>query len=83
MDLSNSVILPREDFYELQATANQPQSLGERLAGTAQTTVVFTVLVGAVTAGSFGVAKAVDWLEQRRFKRAGDMLVQKHNLNQK
>lgn len=70
-NLSNSVILPREDFLELQAAAYNPNdtTLATRVASTTQTTIVFAVLAGAVTAGSFGVAKAMDWYEERSLKR--------------
>lgn len=69
--LSESVIMPREDFLELSAAAYDPNSttFQTRLASTAQTTIVFAVMAGAVTAGTYGWAKAVDWLEMRRAAR--------------
>jgi len=71
MDLSNHVIVPREDFIELQEVAyNQPTpSLGERAASTAQTTLVFAGIAAALTAGSYGWAKAMDWREERQLRR--------------
>lgn len=71
MDLSNSVIMPRDDFDELTnaAYSNQHVPFKDRAASTAQTTFVFAALAGAVTAGAWGCTKAVDWLEERRLKR--------------
>lgn len=71
MDLSQSVIMPREDFVELQEAAwsSLPQSFGDRAASMMQTTVVCTVLAGAVVASSWGVAKAMDWYDERSWKR--------------
>lgn len=70
MDLSNSVIIPREDFFELQAEALTPLSAGQRIAGTIQTTVIFGAMSAASVAGVWGWVKATDWLEERRFQRA-------------
>lgn len=71
MDLSNSVIMPRDDFDELVSSAytNQHVPFKDRAASTAQTTFVLTVMAGAVTAGAWGCTKAVDWLEERRLRR--------------
>jgi len=71
-DLSNSVIIPREDFLELQASAYNPNdtTLKTRAATTVQTTLVFAGMAGAMTAGTWGWAKAMDWLEMRRLARA-------------
>lgn len=71
MDFNNSVIMPREDFLEMQAVAwNQPTPSGkERVAQTAQTTLIFAAMSGAVVAGSYGWAKAMDWLDEKRFQR--------------
>lgn len=70
MDLSNSVILPREDFYELQTSALAPMSTGQRIAGTIQTTVIFGAMTGVAVATVWSWAKATDWLEERQFQRA-------------
>lgn len=69
--LNESVIMPREDFLELSEAAwNQPTpTLGERAATTVQTTLVFAGMAAAVTAGTYGWAKAIDWLEMRRAAR--------------
>lgn len=68
MDLSNSVILPREDFVELQTAAwdnIHPTTNSERLGSIAQTTAVFVVIALAVTAGSWGYAQAKVWSEKK------------------
>jgi hypothetical protein len=71
MDLSNSVILPREDFFELQAAASEPspQSFGQKM-GSSVATSTFVVVTGATFVGaSWGWAKAMDWLDGRRNER--------------
>lgn len=71
-NLSDSVIMPREDFIELYTVAfdnHHVPSIGERVANTTQTTAVFAVMAGAVTAGTYGWSKCVDWLETRRHNR--------------
>lgn len=70
-NLENSVILPREDFLELQQVAwdQNPPSTKERIASTAQTTAVCFVMAGAFGAGTWAWAKAVDWRDERKFKR--------------
>ena len=76
MDFSNSVILPREDFVELQTAAwdQTPPTASERAASILHTTILVGSIAGAVTAGTWGWAKAVDWLEERRIKRMRDTL---------
>jgi hypothetical protein len=71
MDLSNSVIMPREDFLELQAVSSSqtPTTTSDRLATTAQTFAFFAILAGSVTAGSWGWAKAMDWYDSKKFDR--------------
>ncbi len=66
------VVLPADDFREMQSAAfSQPSpSGGERIASSAQTFFLFATIAGAVTAGSYGWASAIDWLEERRQKRA-------------
>jgi hypothetical protein len=72
MDLSNSVILPRDDFAELQEAAwNQPAAtLKERAGGTAQMLIICAGIAGAITAASWGWAKAMDWREEKELQRA-------------
>lgn len=64
-------IVPREDFLELQQVAyDQPTpTAGERFGSVMQTTAVFAGLAGAITACSWGIAKATDWYEERRSQR--------------
>lgn len=72
MDLSTSVIMPREDFVELSRVAfdnHHVPSVGERAASVAQTTLVFGGLAAVVIGSSYGIAKATDWLEERRLQR--------------
>jgi hypothetical protein len=72
MDFSNSVILPREDFVELQEAAwsQTPTSAGDRAANTAQTAVVLLLCSGAVTLGAWGWYKAMNWYDEQDLKRA-------------
>lgn len=66
----NHVVLPREDFNELSATAhNNTMTPADRAASTIQTFIVFGGLVAGVAGSAFGVAKATDWLEKRRHAR--------------
>jgi hypothetical protein len=70
MEISeNHVVLPREDFHELNTAAHDDPSVGTRVASTTQTFFVFGALAAGVTGAAFGVAKATDWLEERRTKR--------------
>jgi hypothetical protein len=72
MDLSESVIMPREDFIELSTVAfdnHHVPSVSERVGSTLQTTIVFGALAAAVTAGTWGYVKAHDWLEEKNFRR--------------
>lgn len=71
MDISKSVILPREDFLELQANSfnRPPMSFNQRAASALQTAVYLTVLSVSITAMSYGWAKAMDWLDQKKFDR--------------
>ena len=69
-ELKDSVILPREDFLELEAAAfDQHFSGKERVAQTAQPFAVFVGLAAAVTAGAAAVAKVRDWYETRAMNR--------------
>ena len=71
MDLSNHVILPRDEYVELQTAAwdQTPTTVKDRISGTVQTTLIFAGFAAAVTGASYGWAKAVDWLETRRLER--------------
>ena len=71
-DFSNSVIMPREDFVELETAAfdnSHVPSASERVGQTLQAGGVFAFMAGAVIAGTWGWAAGVDWLERRRQKR--------------
>ena len=72
MELSpDHVVLPREDFLELQEAAmTAPTMTGsERLGSLLQTTGVLTGVALAFTASAWGWVKAKDWLEERHFQR--------------
>lgn len=71
MELNNEnyVVLPREDFHELNTAAHDDPTVAERVASTTQTFFVFGALAAGVSGAAFGIAKATDWLENRRFKR--------------
>lgn len=71
MDFSNSVIMPREDFVELQTAAwdQTPPTAKERVAQTIQTTAICMGIAAAATAGSWGWVKAMDWYDERQLKR--------------
>ena len=72
MELSpDHVVLPREDFLELQEAAmiSGPTSGSERLGSVLQTTAVFAGGSLAFTAAVWGWVKAQDWLEERKFQR--------------
>lgn len=71
-DLSQSVIIPREDLIELQTAAfdnSHVPTVGERVGNTTQALVTFAGIAAAITGATWGWAKANDWLENRRHKR--------------
>ena len=72
MNLENSVIIPRDDFVELQEAAwtAPPATIGERVGSTLQTTIICFGVAAAVTAGTWGWAKACDWKDERSLARA-------------
>lgn len=75
----NHVVLPREDFNELQNTAyNNTMSPADRVASTAQTFLVFGGLTAGIIGSAFGIAKATDWLEKRRHERTMTELNKKY-----
>lgn len=82
MNLENSVILPREDFVELQeaAWAMPSTTPGERVASTVQTSIICFAVAAAVTAGTWGWAKACDWKDERALARAKDDPRYNYNL---
>lgn len=83
MELNEShVVLPQETFTELNTAAHTDPSLADRAATTAQTFMVFAGLAAGVAGASFGVAKATDWLDERRHKRAVRLHEIKSNLPQ-
>lgn len=72
MDLSTSVIIPREDFLELQEVAydnKYPVSIADRAANTAQTIVVVGGLGTIAVAVVWGFTRITDKLDERRYKR--------------
>jgi hypothetical protein len=71
MDFSNSVLVPRDDFMEMQEAAfsTPPLSTKDRIATTATTVVVSAALAGAVTAAAWGWYKAMDWYDKRAIAR--------------
>lgn len=79
MDLSNHVILPNEDYIALQEAAWDPIPIPvkDRIGSSVQTLVILSAVAGVVTASSWGWAKAVNWLEDRRFQR--DMMLSRSN----
>ena len=74
----NHVILPREDFIELQASAMESPTIPDRIATSVQTTLALGALAGAWVGGAWGTAKALDWLEERRAKRDAEKQNAKH-----
>lgn len=78
-DFSKSVIIPREDFVELETAAydnSHVPTAGERVAQTLQTGGVLGLMAACVVAGTWGWAAGVDWLEARRQRR----FIAKHDL---
>lgn len=75
----NHVILPVEEFTELQAAAYDNPTITDRIATSAQTIVFFGAVAGAFVGGAWGVTKATDWLEERRVKRDDAKLDQLNN----
>ena len=73
-DLSNSVIMPQEDFLMLQEAAwNQPKvTIGDRVATDVQTLVFCTILGGAILAVTWGWHKAADWREEKHYQRSAE-----------
>lgn len=81
-DFSNSVLVPRDHFTELETAAydnSHVPTAGERVASTLQTGGVLGLMAAAVVAGTWGWAAGVDWLEKRRQRR----FIAKHDVTKK
>jgi len=75
MDFSNSVIIPRDDFVELETAAYSQtnKSIKDRSLDTVQASVIIVVIGGAFAASAWAWAKANDWYEKKaREKRLLD-----------
>ena len=71
MDFSNSVIIPRDDFVELEAAAYSTESktLKDRTIDTVQASVLI-VVAGAVVAGaSWAWVRATNWYDKKSAER--------------
>lgn len=71
-ELKDSVILPREDFYELSTVAfdnHRVVPISERAAQVTQTSLVVGAIAAAAVGAAWGINKANDWLENRRYDR--------------
>lgn len=68
MDLSSSVIMPREDFIELTTCAfNQPPtSPAERVAVTLQTTIIFAGIAAAFSGATYVWYRLMSKLESEK-----------------
>lgn len=68
MDFSKSVIMPREDFEELQIAAwdHNPPTVGERVGQTIQTSMVFAGLTAAFSVGTWAWYKLMSKLEAEK-----------------
>lgn len=82
-DLSNSVIMPREDFIELTTVAfdnHHVPTASERAGGIVQTTLYCAILGSTVVAVTWGWAKALDWRDEKKAKRERQMLTYKRHI---
>lgn len=71
MDLTNHVAVPADHLTELQRQAdNHTPTLAERAGAAGSTFVFFATCAAAVTAGTYGWAAGMDWLDRRRTDRA-------------
>lgn len=68
LDLSNSVILPREDFLELTMSAfdQDPASLGTRVASTVQILTICFGMAASVAVGTWAWTKQLEKLEDKK-----------------
>ena len=71
MDLSNSIVLPREDFFDLQKEAlNQlPVTNKERVKTIGQTIVVSSIITGAVIGGRWAWLKLTEKYAEKALQR--------------
>lgn len=69
LDISNHICLPREDYYEMVASAYNNPTNGQRVAQVLQNTTVFAGVAGMFVAAAWGWAKAVDWLDKKETER--------------
>ena len=71
MDLSNSVIIPKEDFYELETAAytSPPTTTASKVGTTVQFLLFFAAATAAGSAMSWQWAKANDWLDEKQTER--------------
>lgn len=69
MDFSKSVIMPRDDFEELQIAAwsQVPTPAGERVASIIHTSTVLGVLTAAFSVGTWVWYKAAEKLEEKKY----------------
>lgn len=78
--LSESVIMPREDFIELSTVAfdnHHVPSFSERAGQTLQTTFVAVALAAAWSAGAAGYYALKDWQMKRQHDREMDQIAAK------
>lgn len=71
-DLSNSVIMPREDFIELSTVAfdnHHVPSASERAGLILQNTALFAGIGAAIVATAYGWSWAKDRFDRRRHER--------------
>lgn len=68
-DLSDHVVLPLEAYIELQTAAQVPATTKERLVGAGAASIILLSCAGAVTLGTWGWAKAVEWHEEMQLQR--------------
>ena len=71
-ELKDHVIIPRDHLVELETVAydnSHVPTVGERTGSIIQTILVAGAAAGAFAAGSWGWAKAMDFLDERKFRR--------------
>lgn len=70
MDLSNSVVMPREDFIELSTAAwdHHPTPPSERFAQTLQTSTIFMAMAAAFSVGTWVWYRLMSQLEKEKLE---------------
>lgn len=71
-DTENQVVtMPVDTYYELesQASSHTPATTAQRVAGTAQALIILTAVAAVVPVWGWGVTKAQNWLDERRYER--------------